>query len=328
METIPKKDKWIDIGDEARRQFINAQGVFTAWEEARRNAAHVRGGMYWKSQDGRKYLIKTSTANRQTSIGPYSEETTKIYENFMRRKKAVENRVADLNTEMELQQRMNRALSVGHAPQTLIEILQKLDQAGVSEFFTVVGTNALYAYESTAGVRFEQGALATRDIDLLWDIRRRVEFVQHMNALDTSLLGLLQKADNTFQLREGHRCTAVNSKGYEVDIIRREVEEGDPHPVWLTDHDDEFLPVQAPRATILVSAPRFSSMVVSSTGSMARMNTIHPLVFANFKRWMAEQRDRDPLKKQRDLLQAVRVEELVEEYLPHLCRGATSRKPT
>lgn len=328
MKNIPKNYKWVDIGEEARRQFINAQSVFTAWEEARKKAAQVRGGMYWKSQDGGEYLIRTSPTNEQNSLGPRSDYTTHIYEDFMRRKNTAEKRVSDLKAELELQQKMNRALAVGQAPQTLIDILQRLDQARISEYFTVVGTNALYAYESAAGVRFEQGALATNDVDLLWDISRRVEFVQHMKSLDTTLLGLLQKVDSTFELREGHRCTAVNNKGYEVDVIRREVEEGDPHPVRLTDHEDEFLPVQAPRSRILANAARFSSIVVSTTGRMARMNTIHPRVFANFKRWMADQTDRDTLKTRRDLLQAEIVEELVEEYLPHLSKDATSRKRT
>jgi len=59
-------------------------------------------------------------------------------------------------------------------------------------------------------------------------------------------------------------------------------------------------------------------MIVSVTGHMARMNTISPVVFVRFKRWMAEQPDRDPMKRRRDKLQADLVEKLAEEYLPHL----------
>ena len=51
---------------------------------------------------------------------------------------------------------------------------------------------------------------------------------------------------------------------------------------------------------------------------MARMETIDPLVFVRFKRWMANQPGRDTLKRKRDTLQAEVVEELTEEYLPHL----------
>ena len=48
------------------------------------------------------------------------------------------------------------------------------------------------------------------------------------------------------------------------------------------------------------------------------MNTIHPMVFARFKRWMSELKDRDPRKKARDRLQAETVEEVVAAHLPHL----------
>jgi hypothetical protein len=46
------------------------------------------------------------------------------------------------------------------------------------------------------------------------------------------------------------------------------------------------------------------------------MGTIAPAVFIKSKRWMAEQPDRDPLKRRRDILQAELVERLTEEYLP------------
>lgn len=184
---------------------------------------------------------------------------------------------------------------------------------------TVVGTHALYAYEAAAGVHFgEVEAMATRDIDFLWDTRKRLSFVTQMASLGTTLLGLLRKVDPTFELRPNQPYTAVNNKGFEVDIIRREASEGDPHPLRVTDDEDEFFAVPAIRAGVLLNSPRFSGMIVSSSGHMARMHTVSPVAFAAFKRWLAERLDRDPMKRQRDILQAVLAEELVEEYLPHL----------
>jgi hypothetical protein len=48
------------------------------------------------------------------------------------------------------------------------------------------------------------------------------------------------------------------------------------------------------------------------------MNTLDPIAFARFKRWMSELQDRDPLKRRRDALQAQLVEAVVRDYLPHL----------
>lgn len=317
MKNIPKKYRWFDIGDDARRQFIDAQAVFSAWEGARKGLSEVRGGMYWKHQGGGEYLIRTSPKNAQKSLGPRSEETTRIYEKFVARKADAERRFSDLAVELTRQQRMNRALFVGRAPRLLVDILDRISTAGLAEYFTVIGTHALYAYEAAAGVRFgEVAALATRDIDLLWDTRKRLSFVTHMENLGMSMLGLLRKVDPTFELRPDQLCTAVNSKGFEVDILRREAKDGDPHPLQLTDDVDEFYAVQAKKAGMLLSGPRFSTMIVASSGHMARMETISPLTFASFKRWMADQPDRDQFKRQRDILQAELVEELVREFLP------------
>ena len=120
----------------------------------------------------------------------------------------------------------------------------------------------------------------------------------------------------TFELRSDQRYTAVNSKGFEVDLIRREAKDDDPHPLRITGREDDFYVVQAKKAGILLDSPKFSSMVVATTGHMARMKTISPSVFIKFKRWMAEQTDRDFMKRRRDILQADLVEELIEEYLP------------
>ena len=177
----------------------------------------------------------------------------------------------------------------------------------------MVGTHALYAYEMAAGVRIVQGALATQDIDLLWDARRRVQFLTDIDRLHTSVLGVLQRADASFERKEGQNETAVNQQGFEVDFLRRMAEEGDPHPFRFSDDEGDLWPVQAERAAFLTSAPRFEHMVVSATGRMAHMHTIAPEAFVAFKRWMAESaKHREPAKRRRDERQADIVQSLLD----------------
>jgi hypothetical protein len=54
---------------------------------------------------------------------------------------------------------------------------------------------------------------------------------------------------------------------------------------------------------------------------MARMPTVAPSVFVGVKRAIAKRPDRDPLKRNKDLLQADVVAQLVDEYLPHIASG-------
>ena len=68
----------------------------------------------------------------------------------------------------------------------------------------------------------------------------------------------------------------------------------------------------------MLDAPGFSAVIVATNGTMARMNTVHPATFTSFKRGMAEQADRDPLKRRRDVLQADAVQELLAQHLPQV----------
>jgi hypothetical protein len=318
MKFERKNASFQDIGDDARRQYIDARATFEALEAAEALAATVRGGMYWKTTNGTDYLVRTSAGNAQKSLGPRSAENEAIYASFTSRKAQAQARVKGLREALTRHQRMNRALFVGRVPTIVIDILNLLQRSGIAEHFTVVGTHALYAYEAAAGVRVESAAVATRDVDLLWDTRKHLKLSTQLKRLDSSMLALLRKVDSSFALIDHQLYTAVNSSGFEVDILRRETQEQDPHPVKLTDAEEDFWVVQARNAEQLVSAQRFSAMVVGTTGHMARMNTVHPLALVKFKQWLAKRPDRDPLKTSRDLLQAETVEQLVAEYLPQL----------
>lgn len=308
-----------DIGDDARRQYIDAEAVFSQLEKAQKEGLEVRGGMYWKKQNTYEYLIRTSTTNAQTSLGPKSPETEKIYTSFMARKRRNEERVRSLTESLERHQRVNRALRVGSTPQILVQVLTQLKKAGIEQHFIVVGTHAMYAYQAAAGVRIASpGAMATQDVDLLWDTRKRLQLVQLMQGTGQSMLKVLKKVDPTFELDATDKYKAINDTGFQVDIIRREAKGVDPHPLQITPDDNDFWVVQARRAGSLLDSPKFSAVVVSASGQMERMTTISPVVFASFKHWMSSLSDREPLKKRRDELQATIVDQMILQYFPQL----------
>jgi hypothetical protein len=161
-----------------------------------------------------------------------------------------------------------------------------------------------------------QGALATQDVDLLWDARRRVRFLTDLGRLDLSMLRVLQLADPTFQRKESQNETAINARGFEVDFLRRQPEGDDPHPFRFSDDEGDLWPVQAQRASVLTNAPRFEHVVISATGRMTLMRTIAPETFVQFKRWMAEKAPHRPEpKRRRDQRQADIVQALLDEGL-------------
>lgn len=307
---------YLSLSDNAARQVIDASTIFEEWRKVEKEARPYSGGMYWKRQGDYEYLVKTWPDNRQTRIGSRSAETEAIFKDFTERKRTIEARLKSLQQALKEAERLNKALKAGRVPSKVVAVLQALEAAGLGEHFRVVGTHALYAYETAAGVRIVQGALATQDVDLLWDAGRRVSFVTTMARLDQSMLQVLQKAEPSFRRKEGQAETAIDDKGFEVDFLRRQVAEGDPHPFRFTSDEDDLWPVQAERAAVLTGTPLFEHLVISATGRMALMRTIDPAVFVSFKRWMAgNAKNRPEPKRRRDVRQADIVEKLLLEGL-------------
>ena len=310
----------LELRAAAARQYIDSVAVFEGHEEALVEAAQVRGGMYWHkgpaSAPEASYLVRTTPAGAETSLGSRSAHNEEIYGRFIERKRASDERLAGLKASLQEHRRLNRALRVGRVSPLIVDILNRLAASKLGEHFRVVGTHALYAYEAAASITFDADAVATRDIDLLWDTRKRMQFATRLAKIDSSMLGVLKKVDATFRIRNSQKYTAVNKEGFEVDIIRREAVDDDPHPLRLSDDEGDFWVAQAPNAHLLLDSPAFSAVIVASNGDMARMNTLHPLAFSKFKRWMAQQPDREPAKRGRDALQARLVEEAVQQYLP------------
>ena len=109
-------------------------------------------------------------------------------------------------------------------------------------------------------MRVSLDAIATRDVDLLWDTQKRIIFFTQLARVDTSMLGVLKKGDSSFRMHKRQKYAAGNKDGFEVDIIRREAIDGDPHPIKLSDADEDFWVVQARRANVLLDAPGFPQL--------------------------------------------------------------------
>ena len=307
-----------ELSSDQVRQYIDATAVFTAHEQAARQALAYRGAMFWRNIKGTDYLIRTTPQGSQKSLGPRTEANAHVADDFMRQKQACEERVKTLAQALVQQQRLNRALRVGRCPPVVISTLQAIAHAQLAEHFMVVGTHALYAYETAASVIIASDAMATRDIDLLLDTRKQLKFMTQMKRLDSSFLNVLRKADKSFQLRQDQLYTAVNDAGFEVDVIRRQAGDTDPHPLRLSDEEDDFWAVQTDMGGKLLSARPFEQIVVGTSGAMARLRTVHPQDFCRIKRSLAAMPHRERGKHRKDELQAQVVEALVEQYLPHL----------
>ncbi|MDQ3272318.1 MAG: nucleotidyltransferase domain-containing protein [Pseudomonadota bacterium] len=309
--------EFLELTEAQTRQYIDAEAAWRALEAADLAAAEVRGSMMWREQAGRRYLIRVSATGAQTSLGPESPENEAIHARFMGRKASVQARQKQLRETVSQHVRMNRALRVGRAPNMLVDTLNALAKAGLQKHFMAVGTQSLYAYETACGVRVQNEATATQDIDLLLDTRKYLQFASTMQRLDTSLLGIFQKVDKTFELRHDQKYTAVNAIGFEIDVIRRTAPKdsgGEPHPLRTSEFEDDFWAVQVPSGKALLDGGSFTQVVVAASGNMATLIAPAPKSFIRIKTELSEKSTRDPLKSRKDLLQAKIVQRLIDDY--------------
>ncbi len=207
-------------------------------------------------------------------------------------------RFKSLKNEIKAQAPLCKSVKIQRVPIIAANILRELDQRNLlGNHIMVVGTNALFAYEATAGVFFDNKAIATEDMDILWDIRSKIKLGIKDDADPKDFIDILRKVDKTFDIYHGHTFRVANEKGYMVDLLKA---------------------VEVKNLSWLLSAPKFEQIAIGYDGLPVRIVTPDPRAYALHKFWVSEQKDRDPRKKGRDKEQAIAVAKLVMEHLPYL----------
>ena len=161
----------VELDEKQLRELVNAGSTWRAFVDALAEAKEVKGSMVWKDQAGHSYLIRKSASGAQKSLGPRDDRTQAMYESFQKRKQLAQSRLKAMKLRLEEQRKLNRVYRVGRTPAVVVRTLAALEAAGLGDKFLVIGTQAMYAYETAAGVLVESGALATLDLDLLFDAR-------------------------------------------------------------------------------------------------------------------------------------------------------------
>lgn len=306
---------------------IDSSQILAAYRDSMRQAQDYVGGMHWKTVSGREYLYRTHDRHGNAkSLGPRSEKTEEILAHFTERKQKLSERLKALKEQLEIQSKVNRAYKAGHVANQVADVCIELDRAGLLDGdITIIGTNAMHVYEAMAGVRFPSDIMSTVDIDLLWNHKTKLSVASTEHVKEQGLLGLLKKADKSYEVMASQRFRAVSSTGYMVDLIRQM-----PDPPWA-DEPDRFFAEDLVATDIwnmkwLLGAPRVSETVIANDGRAFVMSAPDPRAFAMFKVWLSHAEDREPIKKLRDAEQARAVIRLVEEHLPHLAREWPSVK--
>ncbi len=248
-------------------------------------------------------------------MGRRSPEAERVLAEFLEGKARVQERLAAIQRQLDEQARLNKALRLARVPRVAARILRELDEQNLLGAFTVLGTQAMYAYEAAGGVQFLLELLASGDVDLLYDARRKLTLIS--NRLDGGgLLGLLKKADRSFELVRKRGFRAANAGQLMVDLIAapRSIREAGP----IIFSVDDLVASEVPGLQWLINSPKLDAVAVDEDGQPVPFRVPDPRAFALHKTWLSQQPARDPLKKPRDLAQARAVAQLVRELMPQL----------
>ena len=300
--------KFIDIDSNSNRIKINAIQCYEAWKDARDKGRSYKGSMMWRNISGTDYLLHQS-AKTQKSLGARCVETESIYINFQQRKTALAERIKTLNSNQAMHARMCKAVRANRVPRMLADISRRIaDLPMLANKTLIVGTSALYAYESAAAVYFEPDILATNDVDILWDTRKKISIV---SSEPKGFIGLLKSIDKSFELMSGNNYSASNKDGFIVDLIQP----ANKHVLFsahasMSDLPEDLVAVEIKGLAWLVSCPKFSATCIDDQGFPVDITVPDPRAFVMHKHWLSTRSDRNPDKKKRDLEQSIDFQKL------------------
>ena len=300
-----------------RKQYINARQNYEYYIEKKNEYyMNYNRSLYWRKSAGKEYLTKKYSAqNRVTSLGVKSENTLKIYEDFLEHKKALKDELLRLENKLEKIRKLNKIEFLTRVPSALVDIYQKINELKLDDKMILIGTNALYAYEAHCALFLEDEELATEDIDLLAKGSKELSVVFREVMPKGKMTSFLKLIDKTFEEDKKLPYRFRNKKGVVLEIIspfyrnKKKVKKSD----FMDIIDLEMQGMQW-----LENSRVFKSMVIAENGKCAIVSTIHPLEYAVYKNWLSSQLDRNIHKKNRDYQQSRLVTELIQSYMVNI----------
>lgn len=311
-----------ELSTHQHKHMTDTAQLWDAYCAAKRRAAGYAGSIRWKVVNDAEYLVKTVAGPdkpKTASLGRRSPETEMLFETFATQGDAARDRVKSLSEALETQARVNKAFRLGRVPITPARVLRHIYNAGLlGGGCSVVGTNAIYAYEARAGVICDQNMMATIDLDLMMHAKARLRMV--VERVDpVSLMSLLKRADRSFERDERALYRATNRDGYAIELIKL-ADKNALKPERDGFGVDDLNAAEIRNMRWVANAPSLESIAIDEAGFPVPIVAPDPRAFAAYKLWLSTSPDamREPIKRTRDRQQAETIIQIVKEYMPDL----------
>ena len=299
-----------------RKQYINSKQLYEYYIEKKNEYfMNYNLSMYWRKSGQKEYLTKKhSASNKVTSLGVKSDETLKIYKDFLEHKEALKAEIATLETKLDKARKLNKIELLTRTPSALVQIYQKINELKLDDKMILIGTNALYAYEAYCGLFVEDEQLATEDIDLLAKENKELSVIFREVLPKGKLTSFIKLIDKSFEQDKKLPYRFRNKNGVLLEVISPT----NSKKVIKKNAFMDILDLEMQGMQWLENSRIFKSMVIGEDGKMAILSTIHPLEYAVYKHWLSSQFDRNIHKKNRDYQQSKLVTKMIKEYMVNI----------
>lgn len=258
----------------AAKQILDSTRVYREFVRVRKEAERVKGSLFWKKVGPYEYLAQ-KVEGKVTYLGRRSPETEHQFEEFKQKKVQLVQRARKLKESVQSYQRMNKAVRAGAAPTPLVEVLQQLEERGLSEDSVVLGTPALFAYGQPAGVRIEEISSATHG-SMVEDAKHHVQVLVHApeSAVMAALPQIRESVDAVVEMAPAGKSGARTYYLFEFKFGRK------PDQSKCRGNDAYWRALATKMAPVVEHAGKYEQVVIGKTGTMATMRTLDPQFFS------------------------------------------------
>jgi hypothetical protein len=268
----------------------------------------------FQKKGNKEYVFKENLNTLQRKYLNNTPETISLMDSFNAKKVEQKKSIKSIKRELEIREKYNKFEKIGHTPSFIVEILAKINELGLDHKMVIIGTNALYAYEMLFGVTIEQKHLATVDIDILNRRNVRLPIAVFNEGSPSSVVEMLKSIDETFEENPKAPYQFINKNHVIVELINPASKDFSFEQSRKDLFFEMVQKIDIKNIEWLISSRLIQSIVVAQNGKMAKMTTIHPVDFMVYKFWLSKQRDRNPIKAQRDFTQSMLVTQLLLQH--------------
>jgi hypothetical protein len=290
----------IPINDEGLRIIANLGQSYDALKDEINIGASVPSNVHWKTVAGRDYLyVKDKSSIEPKSAGPRNTKTEELYAKYIAEIQSHESRIQNLNASTLQHCLQYRALRLPVITSLPAKILRDLDLRGhLGSNLFVAGTNAFPAYEIEARERFAHGLDETEDFDLGWCRGAEISFGGDKPLKGSPLFEAAARADKSFRINIKKPYQAVNSSGYEVELLTA------PSMFSSLSKDEIFNPMAVfNEQEWLLRGKPIRYVICANDNTPAPLFVPDPRWMGLHKIWLSRKPERAPGKKDKDAKQ-------------------------